>query len=113
MDEQIRESDKKDATGDFVFFIMETFKQELKKKETDKIKEIIVTVILEGKLDLSKADTFINQFQNLESIKFIKGKITSVINIPKKELNEVLKHDLWLNSDKCLKYGLVDEIWKN
>jgi len=84
MDEQIRESDKKDATGDFVFFIMETFKQELKKKETDKIKEIIVTVILEGKLDLSKADTFINQFQNLESIKFIKGKITSVINIPKK-----------------------------
>jgi len=63
---------------------METFKQELKKKETDKIKEIIVTVILEGKLDLSKADTFINQFQNLESIKFIKGKITSVINIPKK-----------------------------
>jgi ATP-dependent protease ClpP protease subunit len=32
-------------------------------------------------------------------------------NIPKKELNELLKHDLWLNSDKCLKYGLVDEIW--
>jgi hypothetical protein len=84
MDEQIRESDKKDATGDFVFFIMETFKQELKKKETDKIKEIIVTVVLEGKLDFSKADTFINQFQNLESIKFIKGKITSVINIPQK-----------------------------
>jgi ATP-dependent protease ClpP protease subunit len=32
-------------------------------------------------------------------------------NIPKKELNELLKHDLWLNSDKCLKYGLIDEIW--
>ena len=32
-------------------------------------------------------------------------------NIPKKDLNELLKHDLWLNSDKCLKYGLVDEIW--
>ena len=32
-------------------------------------------------------------------------------NIPKQELNEILKHDLWLNSDKCLKYSLVDEIW--
>jgi ATP-dependent protease ClpP protease subunit len=32
-------------------------------------------------------------------------------NIPKKELNELLKHDLWLNSEKSLKYGLVDEIW--
>ena len=31
--------------------------------------------------------------------------------IPKKELSELLKHDLWLNADKCLKYGLVDEIW--
>ena len=32
-------------------------------------------------------------------------------NIQKKQLDELLKHDLWLNSDKCLKYGLVDEIW--
>ena len=30
--------------------------------------------------------------------------------IPKKELTELLKHDLWLNSDKCLKYSLADEI---
>jgi ATP-dependent protease ClpP protease subunit len=26
------------------------------------------------------------------------------------ELDELLKHDLWLSSDKCIKYGLVDEI---
>jgi len=84
MDEQIRESNQKNATNDFVFFIIETFKEELKKKETDKIKEIIITVPLEGKLDFSKAETTINQFQNLESIKFSKGKITSVTNIPKK-----------------------------
>ena len=25
-------------------------------------------------------------------------------------LNELLSHDLWLTSDKCLQYGLVDEI---
>jgi ATP-dependent Clp protease protease subunit len=30
--------------------------------------------------------------------------------IPKKELNKVLKHDLWWDAKKCLEYGLVDEI---
>ena len=30
--------------------------------------------------------------------------------IPRKQLNDLLKHDLWLNSDKCLKYALIDEI---
>jgi hypothetical protein len=84
MDENIRESNQKDATGDLVFFLMETFKVELAKKEMDKIREIIVTVPLEGKIDFSKADTIISQFHKLESIKFSKGKITSVINIPQK-----------------------------
>uniref|UniRef100_A0A6C0ID65 Uncharacterized protein n=1 Tax=viral metagenome TaxID=1070528 RepID=A0A6C0ID65_9ZZZZ len=23
-----------------------------------------------------------------------------------------VKHDLWLNSEKSINYGLVDEIWK-
>jgi len=32
-------------------------------------------------------------------------------DIPKKQLNEILKHDLWWESDKCMKYGLVDELW--
>ena len=31
-------------------------------------------------------------------------------SIPVKELNEILKHDLWLDAKKCLKWGLVDEI---
>lgn len=30
--------------------------------------------------------------------------------IPKKELNNILKHDLWWDASTCLKYGLVDEI---
>ena len=29
----------------------------------------------------------------------------------KKEINELLIHDLWLNSEKSIKNGLVDEIW--
>ena len=32
-------------------------------------------------------------------------------NIPKNELKRLLKHDLWLNSEQCLEYGLVDELW--
>jgi len=31
--------------------------------------------------------------------------------IPKNELKRLLKHDLWLNSEQCLEYGLVDELW--
>lgn len=34
-------------------------------------------------------------------------------SIPKKELNEILKHDFWFNSEKCIKYGLANEIWTN
>jgi ATP-dependent protease ClpP protease subunit len=30
--------------------------------------------------------------------------------IPKKELDKLLKHDIWWDADTCLKYGLVDEI---
>jgi len=30
--------------------------------------------------------------------------------IPKKTLNQILKKDLWFDAEKCLKYGLVDEI---
>ena len=30
--------------------------------------------------------------------------------IPKKELDKILKHDLWWDAEKCLQYGLIDEI---
>ena len=29
---------------------------------------------------------------------------------PASHIEELLKHDLWLDSKKCLEYGLVDEI---
>ena len=32
--------------------------------------------------------------------------------IPKKELNKLLKHDLWWDFDKCKSYGLIDDEWK-
>lgn len=53
-----------------------------------------------------------DEYQNLqelmEKIQEIYKKHTK---IPKKELTELLKHDLYLNSEKSLKYGLVDELW--
>ena len=30
--------------------------------------------------------------------------------VPKRKLNQILKHDLWWDAQTCLKYGLVDEI---
>ena len=30
--------------------------------------------------------------------------------VPDQELDEILKHDLWWDAEKCLEYGLVDKI---
>ena len=27
-------------------------------------------------------------------------------------MNEILRHDIWWESDICLKYELVDELWE-
>ena len=54
-------------------------------------------------------DEYNNLKDLMERIKDIYKNHTS---IPKKDLNEILKHDLWFNSDKCLKNGLADEIWE-
>jgi len=55
-----------------------------------------------------------DEFKNLQDLmKKIKQIYSDNASIPRKELNELLKHDLWLDADKCLKYGLVDELWNN
>ena len=43
----------------------------------------------------------------METIRGIYDKHTK---IPKKQLNDILKRDLWFDAETCLKYGLVDEI---
>jgi len=53
-------------------------------------------------------DDFANNKHLMEKIVDIYKKHAS---IPRKELNDILKHDLWWDSDKCIQYGLVDEIW--
>ncbi len=53
-----------------------------------------------------------DEYKNLQQLmERIREFYREKTKIPKKELNDLLKHDLWLNKDKCLKYGLVDEVW--
>jgi ATP-dependent protease ClpP protease subunit len=54
-------------------------------------------------------DDFINLQELTKNIKSIYEKHTK---IPKKEMNEILKHDLWWRPDKCLSLGLVDELYE-
>ena len=54
-----------------------------------------------------------DEYENLkELMKNIKNIYEKYAKIPKKDLTDVLKHDLWWNPEKCMSYGLVDELWK-
>ena len=53
-------------------------------------------------------DEYINLKHVMTRIKSHYKKHTS---IPEKELRKLLKHDLWLHSDMCIQYGLVDKKW--
>ena len=33
--------------------------------------------------------------------------------LQKKQIDKMLKHDLWLNAEEALSYGLVDEIYND
>ena len=52
-------------------------------------------------------DDMQNSEMLMEKIKNIYRQYTK---IPKKEMDNILKHDLWWEAEKCLEYGLVDEI---
>jgi len=53
-----------------------------------------------------------DEFSNLKAIMSkLKRIYKEHTTIPKNELKRILKHDLWLNSEQCLDYGLVDDLW--
>ena len=52
-------------------------------------------------------DDGVNNRLLMDKIKNIYRETTKV---PPKELDNILGHDLWWNAEKCLEYGLVDEI---
>ncbi len=51
---------------------------------------------------------------DFENSKMLMEKIKSIYNehtrIPKREMDKILKHDLWWEAEKCLEFGLVDEL---
>ena len=53
-----------------------------------------------------------DEYKHLEELMAkIKKIYMDNCSIPKKQLNELLKHDIWMDAEKCIKYGLVDEFW--
>lgn len=61
-----------------------------------------------------KMDELEDEMENLkELMKRIKLIYKNKTKIDKKGLDEILKHDLWWDSKKCLKMGLVDKIVEN
>ena len=52
-----------------------------------------------------------DEMENLELLmKNIKRIYTLHTSIPKRELDKILKRDIWLDHEKCLKWGLIDEV---
>ena len=58
-----------------------------------------------------KYEEMVDEMENLDMLMArIKEIYRDHCSIPKKELTEILKHDLWLDSAKCIKWGLADEM---
>ena len=61
-----------------------------------------------------KMEEIKDEFENLNHLMdTIKSIYKERCNLPKKgkySLDNILKRDIWLDSKKCLEYGLVDEI---
>ena len=55
--------------------------------------------------------------EEMENLKLLMQKIKQIYKtktkVKKEQLDEILKHDLWWDSKKCLKMGLVDRILEN
>ena len=47
---------------------------------------------------------------NRRIMKMIKDIYKQYTKVPMKQIDEILKHDLWFDSGKCLELGLVDEV---
>jgi len=47
---------------------------------------------------------------NRRIMKMIKDIYKQYTKVPMKQIDEILKHDLWFESSKCLELGLVDQV---
>jgi ATP-dependent protease ClpP protease subunit len=56
-------------------------------------------------------EQFKDEFENQQRLmNRIKDLYREKANMSEDTLEDLLKHDLWLDSEKCLEYGLVDQI---
>jgi ATP-dependent protease ClpP protease subunit len=49
---------------------------------------------------------------NKKIMKHIKNIYKKHTQIPEDEMKEILKHDLWWDANKCIEYGLIDELYE-
>jgi len=51
---------------------------------------------------------------DMENSEMLMKKIKDIYRehtkIPKREMDSLLKHDLWWEAEKCLEFGMIDEI---
>jgi ATP-dependent protease ClpP protease subunit len=47
---------------------------------------------------------------SMEFMRLIRKVYLKHTKIPKGKLNKILKHDLWFDAEKCVKFGMVDEV---
>jgi len=59
-----------------------------------------------------KMDAIIDEYKNLSQLM---KRITDIYIehslLTTNKLHKLLKHDLWLDSKKCIQYGLADELY--
>ena len=59
-----------------------------------------------------KMDEFMDEIENQ---KLIYGKVKSLYlensKMPEEELDELLNHELWLDTDKCIEHGFIDKVY--
>jgi len=46
-----------------------------------------------------------------EFMRMVKEVYKEYTKVPMKDIEEILEHDIWWDSKRCLEMGLVDEIW--
>ena len=59
-----------------------------------------------------KRDEFLDEIQNQEAIyEAVKGIYLKNTKMKSKKLDELMQHELWLDSKKCVEIGVVDKVY--
>ena len=60
-----------------------------------------------------KFEDFKDQMENLDQfMNRFRVIYTKETNIPAEELERLLKRDVYMDSDQCLEWGVIDGVWK-